>query len=320
MTKINKQNNQQQAQIPRPLNCFLMYRLEKQKEIVAKCPTANHRDISKIIAKWWQEATEEEKKPFRERARIAKQEHNALYPDYKYAPKKKVTPKRIYIRRNKKQQFTSRAKENNMLMEMIYEDPSALKQLSANDTNAASGSTDSTASPQPEWAPIAAKSESEDICYRSTYSVSPPMSFASCSSPATTPFDSPHVSPYSDYSEFEASSPVSCSAVCYPSSTTTTVVAPSSYYAESISPFSVLDSPCINDSNAYGYNNYYQMGAVDYFHSEHSNVNYNNAPKPTQEFSWSEPCDAFVAEQHNVMQETYETPVKYINPALLQLM
>lgn len=64
--------------IPRPLNCFLMYRLEKQKEIVAKCAGANHRDISKIIAKWWQEATEEEKKPFRERARIAKQEHRKL--------------------------------------------------------------------------------------------------------------------------------------------------------------------------------------------------------------------------------------------------
>lgn len=82
MTKINNkktnQQQQQQFQIPRPLNCFLMYRLEKQKEIVAKCPTANHRDISKIIAKWWQEATEEEKKPFRERARLAKKEHNEM--------------------------------------------------------------------------------------------------------------------------------------------------------------------------------------------------------------------------------------------------
>lgn len=80
MAKINNniKYQQQQPQIPRPLNCFLIYRLEKQKEIVAKCPTANHRDISKIIAKWWQEASDEEKEPFREKARITKQEHNAL--------------------------------------------------------------------------------------------------------------------------------------------------------------------------------------------------------------------------------------------------
>ena len=68
-----------QSTIPRPLNCFLMYRLEKQKEIVAKCSAANHRDLSKIIAKWWQEATEDEKAPYREKARIAKIEHRKLY-------------------------------------------------------------------------------------------------------------------------------------------------------------------------------------------------------------------------------------------------
>ncbi|KAI8967700.1 high mobility group box domain-containing protein, partial [Mycotypha africana] len=77
----------QSAAIPRPLNCFLFYRLDKQKEIVEKCPGANHRDISKIIAKWWKEATDEEKKPYVEKARRAKQEHRKLYPDYKYTPK-----------------------------------------------------------------------------------------------------------------------------------------------------------------------------------------------------------------------------------------
>lgn len=70
--------NSNQSTIPRPLNCFLMYRLEKQKEIVAKCVGANHRDISKIIAKWWKEASEEEKEPFRNKANIAKQEHRKL--------------------------------------------------------------------------------------------------------------------------------------------------------------------------------------------------------------------------------------------------
>ncbi|CAO0791376.1 unnamed protein product [Mucor circinelloides] len=309
-----------------------MYRLEKQKEIVAKCPTANHRDISKIIAKWWQEASDDEKEPFREKARIAKQEHNALYPDYKYAPKKKVTPKRVYIRRNKKQQFTSRAKENNMLMEMIYEDPTALKHLSPVEiknkksacvsTSNIASTTQRLFSPESEHSSCQVKIEGEDVYYRSCCPISPPMSFASYSSSATTPFDSPHVSPCSDYSEFEVSSPVSsCGTAGYysPSSTTPSSCTTDNYN----SPFSVLDSPFINDSNAYATNMNYDM---DYFHFNHSDANnINNTFKPTttQEFSWAEPCEAFTAtEQHslnNLMQQVYDPPVRYINPVLLQL-
>lgn len=119
-----KENN---ATAPRPLNCFLLYRIEKQKQIVARCPGANHRDISKIIAKWWKEATDEEKQPFREQARIAKQEHRKMYPDYKYTPKKKDTPKRPYNRKSHSDKFTSLSDENNKFMEMIYEDADALK-------------------------------------------------------------------------------------------------------------------------------------------------------------------------------------------------
>ncbi|KAI9303369.1 SRY-box containing transcription factor 7, partial [Cunninghamella echinulata] len=75
--------------IPRPMNCFLLYRHDKQKEILTQCPGANHRDISKIIAKWWKEATIQEKAPYVERARKAKVEHSRLYPNYKYMPQKK---------------------------------------------------------------------------------------------------------------------------------------------------------------------------------------------------------------------------------------
>ncbi|KAK4516379.1 uncharacterized protein ATC70_011350 [Mucor velutinosus] len=343
MTKINdsfkyqQQQQRPQPQIPRPLNCFLMYRLEKQKEIVAKCPTANHRDISKIIAKWWQEASDEEKEPFRERARIAKQEHNALYPDYKYAPKKKMTPKRVYIRRNKKQQFTSRAKENNVLMEIIYEDPTALKHLSPSDIK--SKKTTSAPTPSRAYEPLCPVSdysatqvnvEGEDVCYSSSWSATPPMSFASYHSSVTTPFDSPHVSPYSDYSEFDISSPVSsCETAGYysPSSTTT---ATTPFSCDNLNcdntPFSILDSPFISDSNAYATDMNYDMGMIDYFHFGHSNMgNINNVFKPatTQEFSWTESCEALTTtEQYplcNMTQQVYDPPVEYINPALLQL-
>ncbi|CAO3702611.1 unnamed protein product [Rhizopus stolonifer] len=132
MAKATFKTETNDDSIPRPLNCFLLYRIQKQKEIVAKCPGANHRDISKIIAKWWKEATEEDKKPFREQARIAKQEHYKRYPDYKYAPKKKVVRKRAYIRKNKHENFTSRSEENNKFMEMIYNQPDFIDHTTKN--------------------------------------------------------------------------------------------------------------------------------------------------------------------------------------------
>ncbi|CAO3700886.1 unnamed protein product [Rhizopus stolonifer] len=91
-----------------------------QKEILKQCPGANHRDLSKIIAKRWREATDFEKEPFRIKSRIAKQEHSRMYPDYKYAPKRKEAPKRAYIRKRQHEKFTSRSIERNLLMESIF--------------------------------------------------------------------------------------------------------------------------------------------------------------------------------------------------------
>lgn len=61
--------------VPRPLNCFMTYRLEKQREILLQCPGTNHREISKITAKWWKEMSAAEKEPYRFRALKAKLDH-----------------------------------------------------------------------------------------------------------------------------------------------------------------------------------------------------------------------------------------------------
>lgn len=61
--------------VPRPLNCFMTYRLEKQRNILQQCPGTNHRDISKITAKWWKEMSASEKEPYRLKAYNAKFEH-----------------------------------------------------------------------------------------------------------------------------------------------------------------------------------------------------------------------------------------------------
>ncbi|CDS05203.1 hypothetical protein LRAMOSA07732 [Lichtheimia ramosa] len=66
-------------EIQRPMNSFMVFRSEKRDEIASRCPGASYCDISKVIAKWWKELPEEEKEPYRERARIAKIEHANMY-------------------------------------------------------------------------------------------------------------------------------------------------------------------------------------------------------------------------------------------------
>ncbi|KAG0930833.1 hypothetical protein G6F57_011460 [Rhizopus arrhizus] len=75
--------------IPRPVNSFLAYRTEMQAIIRQYCPLANHREISKVVAKWWHEATTEEKQIFKDKAELAKYSHAQKYPHYKFSPKKK---------------------------------------------------------------------------------------------------------------------------------------------------------------------------------------------------------------------------------------
>ncbi|KAG1448160.1 hypothetical protein G6F56_009026 [Rhizopus delemar] len=106
--------------IPRPMNCFMIYRLERQREIVSECPGANHRDISKITAKWWKEMTKEEKQLYREKAEKKKNEHNKLYPNYKYSPQRKTKPSRAY-KKKPKNEFVAMDFHNRKQLKEIYE-------------------------------------------------------------------------------------------------------------------------------------------------------------------------------------------------------
>jgi hypothetical protein len=56
----------------------MIFRLEKQREIVKQCPGANHRDMSKIISKWWRELIPEKKQVYIEQAERYRLEHRRL--------------------------------------------------------------------------------------------------------------------------------------------------------------------------------------------------------------------------------------------------
>jgi hypothetical protein len=66
------------AKIPRPLNSFMIFRIEKQQEIVQQCPGANHRDMSKIISKWWRELAPEKKQDYIDQSERLRVEHRRL--------------------------------------------------------------------------------------------------------------------------------------------------------------------------------------------------------------------------------------------------
>lgn len=61
--------------IPRPINSFMTYRTEKQALIRKFCPTANHRVISKMVAKWWHSLSSSQKASYVEQAKNAKAAH-----------------------------------------------------------------------------------------------------------------------------------------------------------------------------------------------------------------------------------------------------
>ncbi|KAG2237937.1 hypothetical protein INT48_002498 [Thamnidium elegans] len=118
---VSKKNPTSVQKIPRPMNCFMTYRVEKQQHIVEQCPGANHRDISKIVAKWWRELPAAEKEPYRIKAAKAKAEHLEKYPEYKFCPKKKASKPRPYKKRPENQ-FTARDFENKHQLFSLYHD------------------------------------------------------------------------------------------------------------------------------------------------------------------------------------------------------
>ncbi|KAI9491168.1 hypothetical protein BDB00DRAFT_914433 [Zychaea mexicana] len=173
--------------IPRPMNCFLAFRLEKQNEIVNRVPNANHRDISKILAKWWKEIPDSEKETYRERARLAKIEHAKKYPNYKYQPQKRNGRKtRKYVRRPTNK-FTSRDEENNRMMELFYKNPQMLSQgtPASVPSTAVSFTTAMRVSPANSShasSPAISDDHTSDSADDYDYSrISSPQSFSSCS-------------------------------------------------------------------------------------------------------------------------------------------
>ncbi|ORX82231.1 MAT1-2-1 protein, partial [Basidiobolus meristosporus CBS 931.73] len=72
------------AKIPRPANCFFLFRRDKQSEIFASNAGITNMEVSRIIGKMWKNISVEEKRKYQWMAEKIKLDHQQKYPDYKY--------------------------------------------------------------------------------------------------------------------------------------------------------------------------------------------------------------------------------------------
>ncbi|CAG8557601.1 7697_t:CDS:2 [Ambispora gerdemannii] len=97
---------------PRPPNAFILYRKNKQPEIVALNKTLTNAEVSKVISKLWWKETEEERFRWEKMADRIKLQHMQDYPNYVYQPKKPGTKKRKSIKSGKNEESSNNLSAN----------------------------------------------------------------------------------------------------------------------------------------------------------------------------------------------------------------
>jgi len=112
-----KKRSRNPSKIPRPQNCFIIYRREKHQIISAKNPGIANNDISKIIAKMWREEPPEVKEIYHQRAKEEAKRHMLANPGYKY------TPRASKNRRKRKMNDDNKKFEENHPLKHEFDNP-----------------------------------------------------------------------------------------------------------------------------------------------------------------------------------------------------
>ncbi|RIB06480.1 high mobility group box domain-containing protein, partial [Gigaspora rosea] len=70
----------------RPPNAFILYRKNKQPDVVAQNKNLTNAEVSKVISKMWWKETEEIRFQWEKLADRMKLKHMQDHPDYVYQP------------------------------------------------------------------------------------------------------------------------------------------------------------------------------------------------------------------------------------------
>ncbi|KAF9735304.1 hypothetical protein PMIN02_002128 [Paraphaeosphaeria minitans] len=73
---------------PRPMNCWMLFRDTRHKQLKDQFPHLTVQHISTLCSEDWKKLSAAGKEEWRARAKDAKDEHQRMYPDYKYTPRK----------------------------------------------------------------------------------------------------------------------------------------------------------------------------------------------------------------------------------------
>nr|AEP03812.1 mating type protein MAT1-1-3 [Fusarium subglutinans]QFP39745.1 mating type protein 1-1-3 [Fusarium sp.] len=76
------------CRIPRPRNCWLLYRQSKSQEIIGSVEGITASELSRVIGKMWDEETPEIQAYWYNMAEKEEVNHKQQYPGYKYIPAK----------------------------------------------------------------------------------------------------------------------------------------------------------------------------------------------------------------------------------------
>lgn len=69
---------------PRPPNAYILFCLEHRSEVQKRAPNMTNKQITIILGKKWKELKDEEKEPYRTKARQLQVEFKKKYPMYGY--------------------------------------------------------------------------------------------------------------------------------------------------------------------------------------------------------------------------------------------
>ncbi|KAL2015077.1 hypothetical protein VTK56DRAFT_6337 [Thermocarpiscus australiensis] len=102
-----------EVKIPRPPNAYILYRRDKHNKVKAENPNLHNNEISVITGAMWKGEPREVRAEYHQKAMEIKAHLMAIYPDYRYTPRKPSEIRRRASRRPFQRNPHLKPEENN---------------------------------------------------------------------------------------------------------------------------------------------------------------------------------------------------------------
>lgn len=137
------------SHIPRPSNCFILYKNDYIRRLYESGYEAMSKDITKVIGAQWRLLPENERRYWKDKAKEVKDDHRLSNPGYRYKPERKKTgrpPKGES--RNERNLENARDQEEKENDQRLGDDNVARPFIGSTEDNHATGNTRAIAGPQ----------------------------------------------------------------------------------------------------------------------------------------------------------------------------